>query len=228
MKVKPKKKKKPVKKKTPKLRLKIEYVSPDDVELWVDNPRKNERAAKKIARLIEAHGFGQPVTVREEDGVVYKGNTRIKAARLLGLDEIPIMRRSYPDVEAAKRDALADNRAQEMAQWDEDALAEMFQEREEVDLERLAAETGFEEVEIEGLRSGVDVSSIDPNEEWNGMPDYDHEDQTSFRRIIVHFKDQADIDRFSKLVRQKFTPKTRSIWYPKATIGTIADKRYGE
>jgi len=162
-----KKKKKMVKKKkvarkskpsVPELRLEIEYVSPDSVELWDDNPRKNDRAAKKIAKLISVHGFGIPVTVREEDGIVYKGNTRVKAAKILGMNEIPVMRRSYPDVETAKRDAIADNRAQEMAQWDEDALADMFQEREEVDLERLAAETGFEEVEIKGLRTGWAIS----------------------------------------------------------------------
>ncbi len=148
----------------PELRLEIEYVSPDSVKLWEGNPRRNDRAAKKIAEVIRAHGFGAPVTVRDEDDIVYKGNTRVKAARLLGMDLIPVMRRSYTDAEDAKRDALADNRMQEAAEWDVDKLAEMFEERREVDLERLAAETGFEQMEIEGLRDGVSLPPEDDTE----------------------------------------------------------------
>ncbi len=136
------------------LRLEIEYLDPETLTLWEDNPRRNDKAATKVAAVIRVHDFGAPVTIREEDGIIYKGNTRVKAARLLDMDVIPVMRRSYPDVEKAKRDALADNRMQEVAEWDEEKLAEMFQEREAVDLDQLAAETGFEKVEIKGLRDG--------------------------------------------------------------------------
>ena len=139
----------------PELRLEIEYVNPNSIKLWEDNPRRNDKAAVKLAESIRAHGFGQPVTVRSEDETVYKGNTRVKAARLLKMESIPVMLRSYPDVENAKRDALADNRMQEAAEWDVDKLAEMFKEREEVDIARLAIETGFEQMEIQGLREGI-------------------------------------------------------------------------
>ena len=153
---------KPVPQSVPELRLEIEYVDPKILTLWDANPRRNDRAAKKLAEIIRTHGFGQPVTARIEDGVVYKGNTRVKAAIILGMDSIPVMRRNYPDVEDAIRDAVADNRMQEMAEWDEDALAELFKERAEVDIDQLSAETGFEAAEIRGLREGWRVPGADP------------------------------------------------------------------
>lgn len=62
--------------------------------------------------------------------------------------------------------------------------------------------------------------------EWQGMPEFVQEDLQPFQSIIVHFEKREDMDEFSKLVEQKLTYKTKSIWYPKAEIGTYADKRY--
>ena len=147
------------KKRRANLRLQITYVDPIPLKLWDDNPRRNDAAAKRLAPLIDVHGFGQPVTVREEDGVVYKGNTRVKAARLLGLAEVPVIYRSYPNRQDAVDDALADNRAHEFSEWDEDRLADALALRDGVDVERLARRTGFEATVIEGLRAGCKVDT---------------------------------------------------------------------
>jgi hypothetical protein len=58
------------------------------------------------------------------------------------------------------------------------------------------------------------------------MPEYQHEDQTSWHKVIVHFANAEDMARFAQLVEQSLTDKTRSIWYPKAEIGRYADKEY--
>jgi hypothetical protein len=63
-------------------------------------------------------------------------------------------------------------------------------------------------------------------DEWKGMPEFIQEDLQPFQSVIVHFEKREDMDEFSKLVEQKLTYKTKSIWYPKAEIGTYADKRY--
>ena len=64
--------------------------------------------------------------------------------------------------------------------------------------------------------------------EWRGMPEFSQEDLTPFRSMIVNFATAADVAAFAELVGQRFTPKTRSIWYPKAEIGHFADKRYAD
>ena len=129
------------------LRLRIEYLDPR-----TENPRRNDAAAKKLAVLIEEHGFGQPVTMREEDGIVYKGNTRVKAAIILGLAHIPVMRRSYPVLQDAVDDAIADNVAGGWSEFDEDLLFDALEKRDKITTEALSRRTGLEQVEIEALR----------------------------------------------------------------------------
>ena len=65
-------------------------------------------------------------------------------------------------------------------------------------------------------------------EEWQNMPEFIQEDLQPFQSIIVHFENREDMDTFSKLVEQKLTYKTKSIWFPQAEIGTYADKRYSD
>lgn len=72
----------------------------------------------------------------------------------------------------------------------------------------------------------------EPQEEWEkewlDMPEFVSEDQKSYKCVLVHFKDKADMEKFATLINQTLTMKTRSVWYPRAEIGTIADKRYAD
>ena len=52
------------------------------------------------------------------------------------------------------------------------------------------------------------------NEEWVDMPEFIQEKQEPFAKIIVRFETQKDLDQFAKLIGQKLTPKTKSIWHP--------------
>lgn len=69
--------------------------------------------------------------------------------------------------------------------------------------------------------------TFEARKEWEGMPEFDHEDKQAFRSVVVHFHDQAGVDAFAKLTKQKFTDKTRMMWYPEIIIEKAADKRYG-
>jgi hypothetical protein len=64
--------------------------------------------------------------------------------------------------------------------------------------------------------------------EWQGMPEFVQEDQSPNKSVIVHFASYADMAEFAKLVGQRLTPRTQSIWYPEADIGRYADKRYAD
>ncbi len=70
--------------------------------------------------------------------------------------------------------------------------------------------------------------SINIDGEWAGMPEFDHKDKTALRAVIVNFKTQEDVDAFAELLEQNLTENTRSIWFPKAEIEKMMDKRYGE
>lgn len=50
---------------------------------------------------------------------------------------------------------------------------------------------------------------------WVGMPEYVQEDKKTYKTIYVHFRNQEDYEEFERLIDQKLTKKTKSIWYPK-------------
>ena len=53
------------------------------------NPRHNDQAVEAVARSIREFGFRQPIVV-DSDGVIVVGHTRWKAAKKLGLENIPV------------------------------------------------------------------------------------------------------------------------------------------
>lgn len=61
---------------------------------------------------------------------------------------------------------------------------------------------------------------------WKDMPEFEHEDLTPLFQIIVSFEKVEDIKAFSKLIGQTITVNTRSLWYPRAKIGRLANKRW--
>ena len=65
-------------------------------------------------------------------------------------------------------------------------------------------------------------------EHWRGMPEYVSEDLASRRRLIVHFRDEADVAAFAELVGQRITPKQKSLWFPKMEMRRKAHLRYLE
>ena len=64
--------------------------------------------------------------------------------------------------------------------------------------------------------------------EWKGMPEFIQEDLESRKSIVVHFANLEDMEAFSKLIGQRVTLRTRSIWYPEAEIGHFANNRYAD
>lgn len=63
-------------------------------------------------------------------------------------------------------------------------------------------------------------------EHWNDMPEFHQEDLTSYRKIIVHFRNDEDVEEFAKLVDQKITPKLPSLWFPKMDKRIRTNKAY--
>ena len=60
----------------------------------------------------------------------------------------------------------------------------------------------------------AEIGSNDPESHWIGMPEFVNEKQEPYAKIVVRFETQADLDEFAKLIGQKLTNKTKSIWHP--------------
>ena len=87
------------------------------------NPRKISReAVDAVAESIRRYGFRGAVQI-EKDGTIINGHTRLKAAKKLGLKEIPC--EIVDDLEAGKirEYRLIDNKSAEYTRWDADLLS---------------------------------------------------------------------------------------------------------
>lgn len=65
-----------------------------------------------------------------------------------------------------------------------------------------------------------------PLDEYTGMPEYSAEDQTAFRDIVIHFKDEASLREFADLIKQPITEKTRFLWYPEQPTAALSSVKY--
>ena len=70
-------------------KLKIEYIPIDKLKPWNKNPRTNDVAADKLTKLIESHGFINPI-IATKDNIIRAGHTRLKSAQKNGLKEVPL------------------------------------------------------------------------------------------------------------------------------------------
>ena len=98
--------------------IKIEWIAPEDVKLYENNPRHNDEAVKPVANSIREFGFLVPV-VLDKDNCAVAGETRIKAARdELKLPKIPFIRAAHLTDDQIRAFRLADNKVGEIAEWD--------------------------------------------------------------------------------------------------------------
>jgi hypothetical protein len=104
----------------------IKYIPIKQLKAWGKNPRKNDKAAEKLVKLIEAHGFINPV-ICTRDNTIRAGHTRVKAANKAGLKEVPVI---YVDMdeEQASAFAIADNKSSQYSEWDFELLKNVFEE----------------------------------------------------------------------------------------------------
>jgi ParB-like chromosome segregation protein Spo0J len=148
------------KKKTPKL--KIQSMSVAVLSLDPANVREhNQRNMEAIRASLTRFGQQKPIVI-DADGVIVAGNGTLGAAMALGWETIDVVCTDLNGADAIAY-AIADNRTAELANWDEDALAQT--------LNGLSSEqsmaAGFDASELESLlaRLAKDSDPGDPGED---------------------------------------------------------------
>lgn len=104
-------------------KLKIVYKKISEIIPYEKNPRKNDETVKYVANMISEVGFINPIVVNEA-GIILAGHTRLKAAKKLGLKEVPVIYVDELTEEQQKAYRLGDNKTAEFSEWDEDLLGE--------------------------------------------------------------------------------------------------------
>jgi len=134
---------------------------------YAGNPRRNDHAVEAVAAAIKRFGFRVPVLAKS-DGSLIDGHLRVKAAKHLGMEEVPVVLcddLSEADIKALR---ISINRMAELAEWDTELLS--------AELEGLAAEgfsiedLGFDAAALEEL--GADLG-LEEKPELDAEPQID-------------------------------------------------------
>ena len=143
----------------------LQHMHPDDLVPYYNNPRYNQDAVGPVAESIKAFGFKVPIVV-DENLEVITGHTRLKAAKQLGLDRVPVIVAEDLDEDQVRAYRLADNKVAELASWDDEKLLDELAEISSLDM----ALFGFEDAE-----ALLDELTEDENEGEVEEDDYDDE-----------------------------------------------------
>lgn len=155
--------------------MEIIYKRIEEVKPYKNNPRKNDDAVEKTKQSIVLHGFINPILI-DKDGTIVVGHTRYKAAKALGLEEVPCIVVGIEDVELISQYRIVDNKTAELSSWDMPKLIEELSGIQEIDMSAFGfadyndialEEAGDEEGDTyEGnLGTGIEINLDDFNDD---------------------------------------------------------------
>lgn len=204
--------------------LKVKYTKTAELIPYVNNSRTHSEAQiKQVASSIKEFGFTNPIII-DEGNTILAGHGRLQAAQLLGLEQVPTQ--SVEGWSEAKKKAyiIADNKLALNAGWDVELLKLELDAIGSLDFD--VELTGFNDGEILNLNLDVEIGEMNAEDEWNGMPEFDQPDATSFRKVIVHFENPDDVAEFFSIIGQSDTGKTKSTWFPEKERNDYEAERY--
>ena len=136
----------------------------DSIRPYENNPRQNDDAVAAVAESIRQFGFRQPIVV-DGEGVIVIGHTRWRAAKQLGLIEVPVHVAVELTTDQIRALRIADNKTAEIAEWDLEKLGIEIKAIEGGDLDLDLAALGFDQDELAKLLDpGVREGLTDPDE----------------------------------------------------------------
>ena len=154
---------------------------------YVNNPRNNDDAIDAVASSIKNFGFKVPIVIDSNNEII-NGHTRLKAAKKLGLETVPVIVADDLTPEQIKAFRLADNKVGEIATWDENALAVELEELKNLDFD-------MSEFEFE-----IDESQTQEKNENTDSVLYDEK-----MIIIIESDDESKLEEyFDKLVEEGY------------------------
>ena len=198
--------------------------------------RHTQRGMGQLEASMRKYGYVTPMTAAA-DGEIIDGSARAETgATVFGDDVIVVhhdgtkpvimVRDDIPsaDTPEAREISIAANRiAQVNLDFDPEVLLGDLQAG--VDLSGLWFEHELDAV----LGAFADDGEIDPAQEWRGMPEFKHEDQTAEAAftIRVYLKDADDLAALGRLLGKDLTGR-KFVWFSKQPHGVLHEALDGE
>jgi DNA modification methylase len=141
--------------------LKLEHWPIDRLVEYGRNPRKNDDQVDRMVGVMREFGFRLPILAKS-DGLVVDGHLRLKAARKLGLAEIPVVLADGLTDAQIKAFRLLANKSANWASWDDELLglelADLQTDGFNLEL------TGFSGDELDALLADRTAGLTDPDD----------------------------------------------------------------
>lgn len=143
------------------IKIHCQYTELCDAASLVPNPRNPNRHPKRqielLAKIIESQGWRQPVTVSNRSGFIVRGHGRLEAALMLGC-KVPVERQDYESEAEEWADLVADNRIAELASIDNDELAKLLSDLDELDIDMEL--TGYSGKALDNLLADIRTHEV--------------------------------------------------------------------
>lgn len=113
-----------------------ELVAITDLRPHPRNPREHSKAQiSAIAEAIRRNGFRRPVVASRLSGVIIAGHGTVAAAKILGMDQVPVDWQDFPDEAAESAFLISDNHLARMGTVDSRMISEIIASFDGIDLE---------------------------------------------------------------------------------------------
>ncbi len=134
----------------------------NDLTPYEQNPRQGDISL--IAESLERNGQYRPIVVNKRGNVILAGNHTFWAAKELGWSSIAA---TFVDAdeETARRIVLIDNRANDLASYDDEALAGMIQAIVDAEGPEGLIGTGFDTEDLDVLLGDLDGKTAEESED---------------------------------------------------------------
>lgn len=147
--------------------MQIQNIPTENLVEYARNPRKNDAVVDKMVACIKEFGFRIPI-VAKSDGTVVDGHLRLKAARKLGLKEVPVVNADDLTEAQIKAFRLVANQSANWAEWDEELLRLEFKDLEDLNFDLELTGFDLDDIqrqldELEG-KTVVEVDDLDESE----------------------------------------------------------------
>lgn len=166
----------------------LEFLAVDIDSLVPDpeNPRKHgDRNVQSVKASLEKYGQRKPLVVQKDGRIIRKGNNTWAAAKALGWTKIAAVVVDDPDL-VARAYSVDDNRAGELADFDEAVLSVYFKILDPLDI------CGFDEAEMQAIIDGEPIS--DQGRESGSRKPGDPEEATQTIKVeAVKAKDKDQL-----------------------------------
>jgi DNA modification methylase len=134
---------------------------------YARNPRKNDHVVDQMVSVIKEFGFRIPI-IAKSTGEVVDGHLRLKAAKQLSLETVPVLLADDLSPEQIKAFRLLANRSATWADWDNELLglelAELKDAGFDLDL------TGFGDEELAALLGGNEMTGLTEDDTVPELP----------------------------------------------------------